>query len=338
MRIASIDSPGKISIQDIDSPHQEEGEVLVRVKSIGLCGTDLATYRGINPMVDYPRIPGHEIAGVVSETRGAVPDWIKTDMQVTVVPYTSCGDCTACGSGRINGCRYNETMGVQRDGAAVEFITVPHAKIIPVNELSLDQTVCIEPLCVGWHAGERARITADDTVLVFGCGVVGLGAVLSSSYRNASVIAVDIDDQKLILAQTLGAGHSINSAQEDVTDRVKKITDGNGPSVVVEAAGLSQTFRSAVDLVCYAGRVVYIGYAKEPVTYDTRFIVSKELDILGSRNSLKSDFMDVVRMLSSGFVDISPLITHHYPLKEMETALKFWDENPDKVTKIVITV
>jgi 2-desacetyl-2-hydroxyethyl bacteriochlorophyllide A dehydrogenase len=333
-----IVEPGKVEICEIPQPKCGEGEVLIKVRSVGLCGSDLTTYRGQNPMVNYPRIPGHEIAGEIAERGKGVSTRLKKGLMVTVSPYTACGKCYPCRMGRANCCRFNQTMGVQRDGAATEYIVMPVEKVHLTDGLSVEQTACVEPVSVGCHAVNRGRVTDKDTALVFGCGVIGLGAIASAVYKKATVIAVDVDDAKLARAKRMGAQHTINSAKEDLTDRVRAITNDDGANVAIEAVGLPQTFRAAVEQVSFAGRVVYIGYAKKPVEYETKLFVSKEVDIMGSRNAFSHEIDYVIGMFRSGKIAVGELVTHRFGLDEMDKALKLWDSSPGEVTKILLSV
>jgi 2-desacetyl-2-hydroxyethyl bacteriochlorophyllide A dehydrogenase len=337
MKAAQIVEPGRVEICEVPEPVVEAGEVLIKVKALGLCGSDLATYRGLNPMVSYPRIPGHEIAGEVVEAGSDVRGKFTTGRPVTVSPYTACGECSACRVRRVNCCRCNQTMGVQRDGAACEYIAVPYEKVFDVEGLTNEQVACVEPLSVGYHAVNRGAVCEGDIVLVFGCGVVGLGAMVGCVWKKATVIAVDIDDAKLAKAKKLGAKYVINSKTEDLQTRVDEITSGDGASVVIEAVGLAETFRRAVEVVSFAGRVVYIGYAKRAVEYETKVFVSKELDIRGSRNALAEEIREVVDIVSSGGVDVGQLVTHRYRFCEAGEALEFWDKNAGDVTKILLS-
>ena len=196
----------------------------------------------------------------------------------------------------------------------------------------------MEPLTVGCHAVSRARVSATDTVAIFGCGGVGLGAVAASVFRGATTIAIDIDDAKLGIAKKTGALHLINSRQRDPAAAIKELTGGFGPQVVIEAVGYPETFRAAVDIVAFTGRVVYIGYAKEPVTYETRFFVQKELDVMGSRNALPCDFAEVISMLEQGRFPIDSVISAVVPLEEAPSILAAWDAEPQRYTKILISV
>jgi 2-desacetyl-2-hydroxyethyl bacteriochlorophyllide A dehydrogenase len=336
MKAVKILKPGIVNLVEINKPRVGAEEILIKLKALGLCGSDLKTYRGQNQMVNYPRIPGHEIAGEIIQTGKNVPSKFQIGRLVTVSPYSSCGKCVACQQGRVNCCPYNQTLGVQRDGAAVEFIVLAYNKVFLVGDLPEEQIACIEPLSVGWHATNRAQVRSEDIVLVFGCGMIGLGVIAASGYKGVKVIAVDIDDLKLEKAKALGASYTLNSQKEDLEKKIFHLTHGQGVNVVIEAVGLSETFKKAIDLVCFAGRVVYIGYAKAPVEYDTSLFVKKEIDIKGSRNALDSEIKEVIKMVESRKIKIENLITQHYLLENLDEAFKFWDKNTDKVIKIII--
>lgn len=333
MKAVTLTGPGQVCITDIAEPKAQADDLLLRVKMVGLCGTDLNSYRGKNPMVTYPRVIGHEIAATVLEGSAAVP----AGTRVVVSPYTSCGICPACRRGRNNACQFNQTFGVQRDGAMTELLSVPAAKVYP-SLLSLKELCLVEPLTVGMHAVSRARVTAADVVAIYGCGGVGLGAIAGSAFRGATTIAIDLDDTKLETAKASGAAHLIHTQRENVHDRLQEITNGAGPDVIIEAIGLPETFRGAVEEVAFTGRVVYIGYAKEPVSYETRLFVQKELDVMGSRNALPEDFHEVMRLLESGKFPVDRAVSLIVPLEDAPSALARWSEHPADFTKIMVTI
>jgi threonine dehydrogenase-like Zn-dependent dehydrogenase len=333
MKAFRIDGPGAAAVVDIPAVSANARETLLRVKMVGMCGTDLNTFRGRNAMVTFPRVPGHEVAAEVVEGGG---DFAKGTM-VTMLPYTSCGTCASCRRGRVNACQFNETMGVQRDGAMTEYISMPPEKLYAAK-LSVRELCLVEPLTVGFHAAARGRVTAEDSVAVFGCGGVGLGAIASAAFRGAETIAIDMDDVKLETARKAGAKHLIHSKSEDLHERLQAITGGHGPDVMIEAIGLPQTFRAAVEEVAFTGRIVYIGYAKEPVAYETRLFVQKELDILGSRNALPEDFHEVIRMLEGGQFPVEDAVSAIVPMEDAARILGEWSEAPAKFTKIMVQI
>jgi len=333
MRAAVLRGPGEIAIQERPEPQVPEGNVLLKVNMIGLCGSDLNSYRGKNPMVSFPRVPGHEIAATVVEGVAG----FEAGTQVTLSPYTSCGECAACRRGRPNACQDNQTLGVQRDGGLTEYLAVPPEKLYRAN-LSLKELCLVEPLTVGFHAVARGRVTSGDTVAIIGCGGVGLGAVAASGFRGARTIGIDIDDAKLEVAHKAGATDLINTNRDDLHTRLAELTEGLGPDVIIEAIGLPSTFRAAVEEVAFTGRVGYIGYAKEPVAYETRLFVQKELDILGSRNALPEDFLEVIRMLEEHRFPVDDAVSKIVQLDETPEAIAAWSADPAQFSKIMIQV
>ena len=336
MNALRIVKPGQTEFVEVDVPEPGPTDVTLRLGVVGLCGTDLNTFRGVNPLVQYPLIPGHEIGAVIASVGSEVPERWKPDMEVLVLPYTNCGCCTACRQGRRNCCRGNKTLGVQRHGAMSEYVTLPCDTLYTSATLSMREMALVEPLTIGHHAVSRGQVKPGNKVAVFGCGPIGLGAIASSSYRGAEVIAVDVNDGKLELAAACGASKGINSVAEDLHDALQSLTDGDGPDVIIEAVGNPRTYRAAVEEVCFAGRVVYIGYAKVPVDYESSLFVLKELDILGSRNALPGDFDDVIGMLESAAVPVDCIISRTVPFEEVGEALRQWDEDPASVTKIQV--
>ena len=257
-------------------------------------------------------------------------------MHVTVNPYTNCGKCSSCRNGRVNACRNNRTLGVQRDGIMSEYAALPWEKIIPAQGLSVRTCALIEPMSVGFHAVARAEVSDTDCVMVIGCGMVGMGAIVRSALRGATVIAADIDDGKLTLAMEMGASYTINTLKENVHERLSEITGGSGPDVVIEAVGSAPTYRMAIDEVGFTGRVVCIGYAKAEVSFTTSLFVQKELDIRGSRNALPKDFLAVIRYLRKGICPVDSLISAEVTAEEAATAMCSWDSSPGKVFRILV--
>ena len=333
MKAFRMEGPERAGVVAVPEVVAGEGEALLRVKMVGMCGTDLNTYRGRNAMVTFPRVLGHEVAAEVVEGGGA----LAAGTAVTISPYTSCGRCPSCRNGRVNACQFNETMGVQRDGAMTEYICVPREKLYAAK-LSLKELCLVEPLTVGTHAAARGRVTAADTVAVFGCGGVGLGAIAAAAVRGAETIAIDMDDAKLETARKAGAKHLIHSKNEDLHERLAAITGGQGPDVMIEAIGLPVTFRAAVEEVAFTGRVVYIGYAKEPVAYETRLFVQKELDVMGSRNALPEDFREVIQMLETGRFPVEDAVSAVVRMDEAARMLGEWSAAPAKFTKIMVAI
>jgi threonine dehydrogenase-like Zn-dependent dehydrogenase len=337
MRAFVIDAPGVTHVAEVEKPVPAAGEVLLRTLVVGMCGTDLSTFRGKNPLVSYPRIPGHEIAATIVECGAEVPERFAPGLNVTLSPYTNCGQCASCKRGRVNACQFNQTLGVQREGAMKEYFTAPWTKLYVAEGLTIPELSVVEPLSVGFHASARGRVTAQDTVAVVGCGVVGLGAIAAAAHRGARVIAMDVDDRKLAVAKQAGATDLVNTRNTPAHDALAALTGGLGPDVVIEAVGTPATFRMAVEEVAFTGRVVYIGYAKEPVEYETRLFVMKEIDILGSRNAL-DEFGTVIEALRGGRFPVEAIISKVVPLEEAGAILQAWSDDPGAYVKVQVSL
>lgn len=337
MKAYTLKSVGIIEEIEREEPAISPADVLIDVHYVGLCGSDLNSYRGQMPLVTYPRIPGHEISGVIQSKGINVPGHINIGDNVTVSPYTHCGLCPACRQGRTNACEFNQTLGVQRDGGLQKKLAIPYEKVFKSTILSLQELALVEPLSVGYHATNMGKVTENDSVLIIGCGTIGIGALCAAVWKGAQVIALDIDDKKLDTAKKYGATHGINSTKVNAKETINTLTNNEGVGVVIEAVGHAETIGMAIDLVAFAGRVVYIGYAKTDVEIDTRQIVRKELNISGSRNALDV-FPAVISMLEKRDKPYPEMITRVFPFNETEAAFIFWNNHPEKVSKILIDV
>ena len=337
MKAIQISHSQELNIIDIERPQAPAaGEVLLKLCYVGFCGSDINTFMGRNGMALNPVIPGHEVGAVIEAVGEGVPDGLKPGMVVTVNPYTNCGKCASCRNGRVNACQHNETLGVQRNGAMREMIALPWEKVVPAGLLTPKVCALVEPMSVGFHAVSRAQVTDIDVVVVIGCGMVGMGAVVRSALRGATVVAADIDDSKLALARQMGASYTINTKTEDVHQRLLEITGGFGPDVIIEAVGSTVTYQMAVEEVAFTGRVVCIGYAKAEVSFQTKYFVQKELDIRGSRNAMPQDFRAVIHYLERGTCPTEALITKVVRPEEALTAMQWWSQNPGKVFRIIV--
>lgn len=337
MKAIQITHNQELNVIDIQNPTAPAaGEVLLKLQYVGFCGSDLNTFLGRNTMALNPVIPGHEVGAIIEAVGEGVPEGLKPGMVVTCNPYTNCNKCASCRNSRVNACQHNETLGVQRNGAMKEYIVLPWEKVIPAGLLTPRECALIEPMSVGFHAVSRAQVTDIDVVLVIGCGMVGMGAIVRSALRGATVVAADLDDEKLELAKQMGASYTINTKTEDVHEKLLEMTSGFGPDVVIEAVGSIPTYQMAVNEVAFTGRVVCIGYAKSEVTFQTKYFVQKELDIRGSRNAMPQDFRAVIHYLERGTCPFDKLITKVIKPEESLETMQWWSQNPGKVFRILV--
>lgn len=336
MKAIQIPAPAQMQVIEMPKPTPQAEEVLVKIHYVGFCGSDLNTFLGKNPMVKMPIIPGHEIGATIEEVGDKVPATLQPGMVVTVNPYTNCGKCASCRNRRFNACEHNETLGVQRNGSMSDYLVVPWEKIIPAPDISPRDCALIEPMSVGFHAVSNGCVTDIDVVMVIGCGMVGMGAIVRAALRGATVVAVDLDDEKLALAREVGAAYTINSLKENVHERLQEITNGFGADVVIEAVGSPATYTLAIDEVSFTGRVVFIGYAKTEIAFQTKLFVQKELTIRGSRNALPEDFRAVIQYLSRNDFPYDKFISKVTAPEQALKAMQEWAAAPQKVFRILV--
>ena len=320
MKAVQIVNPSEMKVVELEKPVVGAGEVLVRIKYVGFCGSDLNTFLGRNPMVKLPVVPGHEVGAIIEEIGPDVPAGFEKGMNVTLNPYTNCGKCASCRNGRVNACEHNETLGVQRNGVMCEYAVLPWTKIIPAGDISPRDCALIEPMSVGFHAVSRGQVIDNEYVMVIGCGMIGIGAIVRAALRGAVVIAVDLDDEKLELARRMGASYTVNSKTENIHSRIQEITEGFGADVVIEAVGSPVTYVMAVD----------------EVAFQTKYFVQKELDIRGSRNALPADFRAVINYMKAGTCPVEELITKVAVPENALEAMTEWVANPGKVFRILV--
>jgi len=335
MKALFLTAIGQTEIREIEKPSIGPEEVLLKIGMVGFCGGDLNGFKGLFELQEYPNVLGHEVGGTIEAMGSKVPESFKLGNKVTVYPYLNCGKCISCRKGRRNACQDNKTMGVRRPGAMTRYIAIHWQDLFTSEKLSLKELALVEPLTVGFHAAARGRVSSQDRVAVIGCGIVGMGAIASAVNRGAEVIAIDIDDSKMDIAKKIGVAHTINTSREDLHEALMRITDGDGPDVIIEAVGNAVTYRAAVDEVAYTGRVVCIGYAKSAVEFNTGIFVRKEIEILGSRNCT-DEFPEVIAYLEAGKFPVEDVISKTVSLDDAGAALADWAANAKGITKIMV--
>ena len=335
MKAFYLTAIGKTALREIEKPKPGPHEVLLKIGMVGFCGGDLNGFKGLFELQEYPNILGHEVGGTIEEMGSLVPTTFKIGNKVTVYPYLNCGKCISCRKGRRNACQDNKTMGVRRPGAMTNYIVISWQDLFVSSQLSLKELALVEPLTVGFHAVARGRVSNQDRVAVIGCGIVGMGAIASAVNSGAEVIAIDIDETKLEIAKKIGVAHTINTSNENLHDALMRITNDDGPDVIIEAVGNAITYRAAVDEVAYTGRVVCVGYAKSVVEFNTGIFVRKEIEILGSRNCT-NEFPKVIAYLEAGKFPVEEVISKVVSLNDAGAALADWALNPKGITKIMV--
>ena len=348
MKAIYIEEPGRVSIREIDMPKRKKGEALLKVLYGGICGSDLGSYRGTFAYFDYPRIPGHEFAAEIMEIdendRG-----LKPGMIVTCNPYFNCGSCYSCQRGMVNACMDNQTMGCQRDGAFCEYVTMPVHRIYDGKGLPPKVLAAIEPFCISYHGVQRAGITPGDKVLVIGGGTIGVLAANAAKALGGAVYLCDLPQAKEKLERSRElfgfAGTILNESPGSLEAAVREITGsaeingtvyGNGFDVCIEAVGLPSTFQSCIDCAAFGGKVVLIGVGKQNLDFNFTLLQKKELNVYGSRNALKKDFLELIDLVKAGKVDLEKIVTDVYPFSDAARAFADFSAGGAKMLKVGI--
>ena len=337
MKTIIINKPGKVNIIDTPKPVRKQGEALLKVLYGGICGSDLGTYRGTFAYASYPRIPGHEFSAEIIEIDDNDRN-LKPGMIVTCNPYFNCTKCYSCQRGLVNCCTSNETLGAQRDGAFSEYITMPIERIYDGKGLPAKTLALIEPFCISYHGVSRADVKEGDTVLVVGAGTIGVLAAVAAKAKGAKVYISDIAEKKMNYAvETFGLdGGILNDNHENFIQKVEEITGGNYFDVTIEAVGLPSTFLNCIEAAAYGARVVQIGVGKKNVDFDFTLLQKKELNVFGSRNALKKDFLELIDLVKAGKVDLEKIVTNTYSFDEAAKAFSDFDKNAASMLKVVI--
>lgn len=335
MKVVLVDRPGEIQILERPIPRPNKGEALLKVKYCGICGSDVAVYRGNQPFATYPRVPGHEFSAEIISIQDNELG-LKEGMLVTANPYFNCGACYPCKRGRVN-CRIdNETMGVQRDGSFAQYIIMPIHRIFPSKGLNAKTLALVEPFGIGFHAVNRADIKEGEKVLVLGAGAIGIFAMLSALLKGAQVYIADLLQSRLEIARELGASDILNLTEINLDEKINEITKGNGMDTVVEAVGLPQSFLNAVNVVSFSGKVVLIGNGTKEVSFNQSILVKKELNIYGSRNSLSAEFKHLINLVNEKRLNIDRIVTDVYPLEKSAQAFFDLTNSPENHLKVLL--
>lgn len=345
VRTVRLAEPFRLETVDIPEPKPAPGEALVRVRQIGVCGTDIHAYRGEQPFITYPRVLGHELAVEIVEVNPARDAWdagsgnsLSPGTLCVVIPYLECGRCVACRAGKTNCCERLEVYGVHRDGGMAEWMTVPLEKLIPAAQLSPDAIALVENQSIGAHAVRRAGVRSDEYVLLIGAGSIGLGVVAAAKRRGARVIVLDVDREKLnFCRRVLGVEHTVE-AGDSALEAVRSITSGDLATAVFDATGNLQSMNEAYQFAAHGGRLAYVGIVRANLSIPDPELHKRELTILASRNATRDDFLFVMEGMEAGELDVAALVTHRARLEELPTAMEAWTAPGAGVLKAMVAV
>ena len=333
MKSVCLKQPGEISLVDIPTTRRGDGEILLKVRSAGICGSDIGAYKGVNPLVSYPRIIGHEIAGEVIEVPDDEVELIPGD-RVILEPYVYCGHCYPCSIGHTNCCENLTVRGVHIEGGMAEYVSHPRHLLHKVpDSIPWNLVPMAEPLVISMHAVKQSETKAGEHVVIFGAGQIGLLAAQYALTIGAIPIVVDPVDERLALARSLGITHTVNPVNSDALEAIKTITNGRMAEVVIEASGAAPAIRNALDYVSYAGRISLVGWPKNDIALPTALITKKELTIRGSRNSV-GQFPESLRLIAEGKINVAALLTKSVTIDETPATVADIAEHPERYLKV----
>lgn len=333
MKFIVCEKPGEFLLKEKETPTRKSNEALLQINKVGICGTDIHAYNGNQAFFTYPRILGHELAAEVLEI-GDNSKGIKKGDKVVVMPYISCGKCIACRNGKANCCTNISVLGIHSDGGMQEQIVVPTDILLAANNLTDDQMAIVEPLAIGAHAIRRSNLKKGETVVVVGCGPIGIGIMKLAQIQGARVIALDRNEQRLAYAKEhIGVDHIVNVSNDSVTE-VSALTNGDLATVVFDASGNKMALEAGHKYMSHGGRFVLVGLSKGELTYLHPEIHAKETTLMCSRNATIEDFEKVISVLDQFPTD--SYITHNVPYTEMIENFDAWIDPETGVIKATV--
>lgn len=329
-------TPHLLEYAETDKSILKKDHAIVKIERIGICGTDLHAFEGTQPFFNYPRILGHELSGVLVEIDGESD--FKIGESVSVIPYFNCGTCIACRTNKPNCCVNMQVFGVHIDGGMREYVSVPKKALLHGDSLSFDQLALVEPLAIGAHGIRRAAVQAGEFVLVIGAGPIGLGAMEFARIAGARVIALDINDNRLrFCREKLGVDFTLNATQDSVFTDLKEITNGDMPTVIVDATGNQKAINNAFQYLAHGGRFVLIGLQKGEISFSHPEFHKREATLMSSRNANLQDFEQVVFCLKEGLIDPLNYITHRVSFSSVKDHFDQWLDPKNGVIKAMVS-
>lgn len=341
MKAIKFAEPWKVDCVDQAMPEPKEGEALIKIHCAAVCGSDIGAFRGTNGLVSYPRVIGHELSGeIVSIPSDPAqnPKGLKVGDRVAVDPYIYCGHCYACSIGRTNCCTSLKVLGVHVDGGMCEYFCHPANLLVKLPEgMSYEMGSLAEPLTIALHGIHRGGLKAGEYCAIIGAGPIGLAAAMVAQAYGAHAILLDLVQERLDFAKSLGVEYTINSGKEDANARVHEITGGEGAQQVMECSGANPAIRSTLDLVSHAGRITFTGWPKKETSLPTDTITRKEIDLRGARTSA-GEFPEALELIATKKVDMLKLLTKTVKLEEVPETIIDIEKNPGSYMKVVVTM
>lgn len=337
MKTLVCTTPGQLDYRVDEMPTLQPGQALVRIRRVGICGTDLHAFDGTQPYFSYPRVLGHELAGELVAIDGDTT--VTIGETVTVMPYFHCGRCVACRAGKTNCCERLQVAGVHIDGGMTEYLVVPTYALLPSRGLSLDELALVEPLAIGAHGVRRAGVQPGEHVLVMGAGPIGLGVMAFAKLAGATVTALDLAENRLAFCQQqLGVDHTVNARSDDAVEQVRAITGGDMPTVVIDATGSLKAIEQGFTYLAHGGRYVLVGLQRENIRISHPEFHKREATLMSSRNATLVDFEQVMMALKTGAIDARTFITHRVAFDDVSGTFAGWLDPSAGVIKAMVSL
>ncbi|PZQ94597.1 MAG: dehydrogenase [Cereibacter sphaeroides] len=334
MRVVVCPQPHQIAIETRDMAVANTDEALLRIKRVGICGTDYHIYGGLHPFLNYPRVIGHEISAVVEQAPAG--SGFTAGQLVVVNPYIACGTCRACAAGKPNCCMRIAVLGVHKDGGMAELLALPLRNLVPAKDLDADQAASVEFLAIGAHAVRRGEVAPGMKVLVIGAGPIGLGTALFASIAGAEVTIADRNLDRLKLVLSLKQFDRSLLVDADFPAAVAAATNGDGFDVVLDATGSPASMEASFAHVAHGGAMVLVGLVKAMISFDDPEFHRREMSLLASRNATREDFDNVILAIRNREIDISRLVTHRTTLDRVTTDLPRWAKDKAGLIKAMV--
>jgi 2-desacetyl-2-hydroxyethyl bacteriochlorophyllide A dehydrogenase len=329
--------PELFEYKNAEMPIATPDHSIIKIKRIGVCGTDLHAFEGTQPYFEYPRILGHELAGELVSVDNA--PGFQVGEAVTFLPYFSCGICIACRNGKPNCCSKIKVCGVHQDGGMAEYLSVPSASLIHGEGLSFDELALVEPLSIGAHGVRRAAVVPGEFVLIAGLGPIGLASLVFARQAGAKIIAMDIDNNRLQFCRNiLKADHVVNALDNDLMDQLLQITGGDMPTVVIDCTGNLNAINAGFRYMAHGGRYVLIGLQKGDISFSHPEFHKREATLMSSRNATRDDFEYVIAQIRSKQIDPAVFITTRELFQNVKTEFANWLSPEAGVIKAMIEV
>jgi 2-desacetyl-2-hydroxyethyl bacteriochlorophyllide A dehydrogenase len=335
MKTLTCTNPGTFEYAATDKPQLQKGQAIIKIKRIGICGTDLHAFEGTQPFFNYPRVLGHELSGTLVEVDGN-PDF-KIGEKITFIPYFHCGECISCRMKKPNCCVKMQVCGVHVDGGMREYLSVPSHTLVHGEDLSYDELALVEPLAIGAHGVRRADVQPGEFVLVIGAGPIGLGTMEFARIAGAQVIALDINEGRLAFCkEKLKVAYALNALAPNLIQQLSAITGGNMPTVVIDATGNQKAINNAINYMAHGARFVLIGLQKEDLIFNHPEFHKRESTLMSSRNATREDFEHVIKSMKAGLVSPTTYITHQVAFEEVKAEFTNWLDPKNGVIKAMV--